>query len=225
MTRTNVAVRVQHHPSRRDLLPTLLQSLAPLPVVVSPHVSDPPSPWAGYQLALRSGLDDPSKPTHVLVLQDDVEVCRNLPRAVERIATAKNDGPVGLFLSRLPPRAANDALFAAKRKECYVRARTGEKFFPAVAVLWPVLIAESFLAWAQSGVRLPGYPNLIASDDAVIGEWIRRTQAVAWHTVPSLIEHPDRAASTIGRRAQWGKDKGRIAHIFIGTGDPLEYDW
>lgn len=222
--RPRVAARIQHHPSRRDLIKPLVESLAPLPVVVSPHASEPPNPWAGYQLALQSGLKDPTCPTHVLVLQDDSVVCQNFAEAITRIATSKPDEPVVLFHSRLPPRSAADIVRAAKARECYVRFWPS-KFVPAVAILWPVAAGERFLRWANSGVRLPGYPNVIRSDDAVIGEWQRRNQETIWATSPSLVDHPDRVQSIIGKRAQWGRDKGRVAHFFIGQENPLSYSW
>ena len=92
-----VAVRVQAHPSRSELHGELLRSLEPLPAELSLHTSDPPSPWEGYKLALASGLEDPA--SHVVVLQDDATVSHNFPLAVERIAEAKPDDPVDLFLS------------------------------------------------------------------------------------------------------------------------------
>jgi hypothetical protein len=219
---TRVVVRIQAHPSRGDLWPALLESVKPLPVEVSEHSSDPPNPWAGYQLALEDGLDDPTKPTHVLVLQDDAKVCCNFAQAVERIA-ASNSSLVSLFLAHDPRSMAGQQLQAMIRGECYFAYHVS-KFVPAIALLWPVEKARSFLEWSRSGVRLPGIirPDKtidVRSDDAVIGDWQRRRQEQVLCTAPSLVEHLGEVESTIG------KPLGRRAKAFIGDGDPLRYAW
>lgn len=218
-----IVARIQAHPSRADLWPSLIESLAPLPVEVSEHSSDPPNPWAGYQRALRSGLETTA--THVLVIQEDAIVSRNFSRALLLIANAKPDHPVSLFLSWLPPAVAKDAREAMIRRERYLRHRPA-KFCSVVAVLWPVDAARRFLEWTSSGVKLPGHPGNVRSDDACLGDWIRRQQETVWVTLPSLVEHPDMVASVKGRQnALWGKDRGRCALNFIGDRDPLELDW
>jgi hypothetical protein len=202
-----------------------LESLAPLPVEVSTHSSSPPNPWEGYKLALSSGLADPAGPTHVLVLQEDVVVCQNFPEALARVRRAKSFDPVSLFLARLPGYAGGEVFRAWLRGERYLRAYPGDKFFPALAILWPAAVAHSFFAWVNDpDRRLPGYPNPPASDDAVFGEWIRRTQRDAWYTVPSLVDHPDQVESVIGKTAQWGRDRNRTARLFCEK-DALDYDW
>ncbi len=221
---TSVVCRIQAHPSREHLWPPLLEALHPLPTEISVHSSDPPSPWEGYKQALRSLLDDPSRPTHGLVIQEDTIVCKNFPRAVEEIAKAK-DEPVCLFLSWLPNAMVGDARQALIKGERYIRARPA-KFIPAIAILWPLESAARFLEWAESGVRLPGHPNNVRSDDACFAEWLRRKQGSFLITCPSLVEHPDNVDSVKGRNnAAWGKDRGRVALSFIGDRDPLELDW
>lgn len=221
---TRVVCRIQAHPARAHLWPDLLEAVKPLSTDICVHSSDPPSPWDGYKIALRSLIDDPSKPTHGVVIQEDTIVCKNFAAAVEEIAKAKSD-PVCLFLSWLPNPIVKDAREALIKRESYIRARPA-KFIPAVAILWPVESAERFLEWAESGVRLPGYPDQVRSDDACLGEWVRRKKETIWLTCPSLVEHPDNVDSVKGRNnAAWGKDKGRVALSFIGERDPMELDW
>ncbi len=150
-------------------------------------------------------------------------VCKNFPRALAKVSKAKPDAPISFFLARLPGRPGGLVYRTAKKNERWIQAAGGDKFFPALAVLWPVDVARSFLEWTETA-RLPGMPNLVASDDAVMGEWIRRTQAEAWYTVPSLVNHPDEVESVIGMRAQWGKGRNRVARMFC-DGDPLAYTW
>jgi hypothetical protein len=170
-----------------------------------------------------SGLNDPTA-THVLVLQDDVVVSPNFVAALGRIAYATDGDPVSFFLARLPAGAASQVYEALKNGTRYVRAQPGDKFFPALGILWPVAAIREFFSWLDSGVKLPGYPNQPCSDDAIFGEWIRRIQRPAWYTVPSLVDHPDEVKSTIGKTAQWGRDRNRTAMVFC-SGDALEYDW
>lgn len=182
---------------------------------VSTHSSDPPNPLMGY---LRA-LSDPPDCTHLLVLQDDVTVCRNFAPTIERIAQNKPDHPVSLFLARLPAVAARDALQAMKCGNRYFTLRT-RSFVPVVALLWPIAHAQDFLEFA-------GSTRLISkgSDDAVVWQWMRDRRKKVLVTCPSLVEHPDNVPSTIGRRAKWGADRGRVSLLPIGDQDPLELQW
>jgi hypothetical protein len=216
--------RIQAHPSRRDLWLRLIEDLRPLPTVASIHSSEPPSPWEGYKQALRSGLEDPSEPTHLLVLQDDVQVCSSLPLAVERITEAIPNEPICLFLSWLPRNVSAQALRDMQRGARYTEINRAS-FIPVVAMIWPVAKAHDFLSWAETAT-LPGIRGICRSDDAAVGHWLMSTRQRIWVTNPSLVEHPDNTPSLIGRRAMWGKDKGRCALYWIGEGaDPLDLDW
>jgi hypothetical protein len=198
----------------------LVDALAPLPVEVSLHTSDPPNPWKGYQRIL-SNVPGCS---HLLIVQEDVAVCHNFPLAVIKIADANPDRPVILFLARLPRRVANNALRAAKRRERYLdeHLRINE-FCPVVGILWPAHKAQEFLAWTDANPGRLGHPEP-RSDDGVLGRWVALTKQTVRFAIPSLIQHPDDQPSVIGRRAAWGKDGGRVALMFCQD-DPLALDW
>jgi len=209
--------RIQGHPARSHLHQPLADSLG-LPTEVFLHASDPPSPWDGYKQCLRDLPDG-----HVLIVQDDVEVASNFAPAVERIAASNPDMPVVLFLAKLPQRVATQALRASLRKECYVAINFRQmEFCPVVAVLWPTQIARSFLDWTEQNPHRLGHPAP-RSDDGVMGRWAAFAQQTIRFTVPSIVEHPDREASLIGRRAMWGKDKGRCALLLAA--DASDYNW
>jgi hypothetical protein len=126
----------------------------------------------------------------------------------------------------LPNQSLKDAREALIKGDRYIRARPAAKFVPAVAIIWPLESAARFLEWTESGVRLPGHPGNVRSDDACLAEWVRRKRETFWITCPSLVEHPDNVDSVKGRNnAAWGKDKGRVALSFIGERDPMELDW
>lgn len=181
------------------------------------HSSSPPSPWAGY----RKCLTGPPECSHLLILQDDVTVARNFAPAVETIAWANPDTPVCLFLARLPRDASAQAAKAMKQGRRYVNLNW-RSFLPVVAVLWPRHKAVEFLEWAERNPQLPGQREP-RSDDAVGGRWKMITRQTVRACVPSIVEHPDMVASTIGRTAQWGKDAGRVA--FLLAADAAEFDW
>lgn len=213
----DVRVRIQHHPARAHLIPPLTAALDGLPVEVVEHSSDPPNPWAGYQLCLR----DPPPCSHLLIVQDDCQPCLNFVPAVEQIAAANPDAPVCLFLARLPRDASVAAAKAMKQGRRYVTLNW-RSFLPVVAVLWPRHKAAEFLDWADANPGLPGQREP-RSDDAMGGRWkmVRRETVLA--SVPSIVEHPDMVPSLIGKRAMWGKDAGRVAAFLAADG--LDYKW
>ena len=218
-----IVIRIQQHPSRADLLPALLEGLTPLLVEVSSHSSIPPNPWEGYKKALQITATE-IQFSHLVVLQDDVVVCRNFAPAIEQIAQANPDTPVVLFLARLPRRISNMALHATKKRQVYLDCQLrSNDFLPVVAILWPVEKAREFLAWTEANPHKLGHKDP-RSDDAVGGRWASLTKQTIRFTLPSLVEHPDMEPSLIGRRASWGKDKGRVSLQFC-EGDPLEIDW
>lgn len=210
-----IQARIQHHPSRADLIPPLLERLG-LPAEVIGHSSDPPSPWGGYLACLA---DIPSA-GHVLIVQDDVTPALNFASAVEAIAAANPDTPVCLFLGRLPRDASIRADRAAKAGLRYIDFPL-RSFLPVVAVLWPVEKLRDFAAWAEEHPGLPGQRQP-RSDDAMAGMWKMRTRQHVRACVPSIVQHPDEVPSTIGKQRQWGS-QGRVAHLLAD--DAMAYDW
>lgn len=213
-----VEIRIQHAAGRDAPLNRLL-ALLPRAVEVITDKGAESNPWRGYQRCL-SGLPAEG---HVAILQDDTLVGRHFLPALELIAAANPEVPVCLFSGGLPRRTAMRIREALMTKAAYVDLAGGE-FMPVVAVLWPVQIAEAFLTWAaENPRRLPRAPA--RSDDAIAGRWLRFTHQRVRVTVPSLVQHPDDSASTIGKPARFGADKGRVAVHWIGDGDPLLINW
>jgi hypothetical protein len=159
--------------------------------------------------------------SHMVILQDDVLLAGNFAIGVRQIADAQPNDPVCLFLSRLPRDVSAQADRAYKQNRRYVRVNW-RSFLPIVAVLWPRAKLVEFREWAESNPGLPGQREP-RSDDAMGGRWKMLTRQTVWATVPSIVQHPDQEPSTIGRTAQWGRDKGRVAHLF--TDDAAAFDW
>ncbi len=214
-----ILARIQHHPSRAELLPELKRRLRPLRVEVIAHESEPPSPWAGYKLCLQN---IPHAVKHLLIVQDDTVPAPHFAKAVRQIAKAHPTVPVCLFLSRLPRDASIEATRALRDDRRYVQL-AWRSFLPVVAVLWPRAKAEEFLLWTQEGALLPGIRGEPRSDDAVGGRWKMVTRQTVLACVPSIIEHPDEVDSTIGKRSRYSKAAARTAALIAE--DAGAYDW
>lgn len=155
------------------------------------------------------------------MIQDDAQVSLNFAEAIQVIAS-KVEVPVVLFLGGFPQAIAvrqRKAMMAGQR---YITL-TPSPIVPLVAVLWPRVKAQEFLAWSQSGVQLIGHPTPRA-DDGIAAQWMKRTRQEIRVTVPSLVQHLDDVPSVKGGQpAAWGKDSQRVAALF--TEDASEYEW
>jgi hypothetical protein len=219
MTRPDVrvSVAVQHHPARLAMLGPLLAALPGAHVVSDPDPLGDRSPWRTYRAALASV---PSWATHRVVLQDDVAVCRSFAAAAALTAAARPDDLVALWHGGLPRENLPRIDRARERGVLFAEIAT-RQWVPAVALLWPAALARSVIEWAdrQDWKREP------RADDEVLGRAVRDLAVPVLAVVPSLVEHDDVAASTLGQRARAGRDRGRVAHCWIGDGDPLALDW
>ena len=185
--------------------------VAPLPFNLSLHASDPPNPWAGYELALRNALAH-SKAEHLIVLQDDVTVCRGFPLAVRQAIIDRPEHVLSLWVGGL--RQPTTKLF----RQAQIM---GERWVPihfsdihhCVGLVWPRALAQAFLEWTETAM-LPGDGRNQQSDDAIVGAWARRTHTTVWAHVPCLVEHNDDVVSTINRPRG---DAGRRAIAFAGS--------
>ncbi len=210
----SVAVRVQHHPNRARLLPTLLGSLDPLPfeVITDPDPSGEPNPWRCYHACLSS----PPNCSHLLIVQDDVRVCQGFTAAVQLIAEAQPDFPVCLFLGGKPFHTLKMLRRLQYQNGPYVVMHPSDPL-PMVATLWPVRKAQEFLDWTEEN---PSTGKSGRSDDARGGKWMGRTRQTILATQPSLVEHG--LAGSLIRRNTTNEVR---AHDFIGNGDPLAISW
>ena len=206
-----ILARIQHTPSRADLLPALLERISPLPVEVIAHSSTPPSPWAGYKLC----LSDLPECSHVAILQDDTRPVDGFPEALPRIAASNPEYPVLLFHSRTPAVAARIIKHAHLRKRIYTDFVAGD-FMPVVAVLWPRQKAEEFLSWALEHEKQRRRPP--RSDDQMAGTWIKRTGQKVRVAVPSLVEH-------LGVPTTKGKANVESWRALFLADDASAYEW
>lgn len=213
-----LAIAVQHHPKRAELLEPLLCAIGGNCLVArDPDPDGKPNAWRAYRHALELA---PGWASHFLIIQDDARVCSSLALSASLVADARPEALVALFVGGRPQEAAQKLLRACRddRSLCLIGAR---RWVPVVGLLWPRPIIESALAFVDA----QRWPEAFNSDDEIVGHIARNLGLEVWATVPSLIEHEDLVPSVVGRRARGGHDRGRVAACFIGDGDPLAIAW
>lgn len=201
-----LSVCVQHHPRRADLLEALLERLGEAEVVEDPEPNGKPSPLRCYRECL---LRTPEWATHRLVVQDDAWPCDDFRSLAETAIAERPDALVSFYVGGSPGGGGNRVLLAAKRREPWARI-SGATWTNTVALVWPVAQIEPFLKFAEHKrwERQTG-------DDPVVGRFAQRSRLEVWATVPSLVEHPDRVPSLIGRKHGAGRRRNRVAQLFI----------
>lgn len=166
-------------------------------------------------------MDDlPDGADHVLIVQDDCLPVPGFAEAVEQIAKVNPTTPVCLFLSHYPRDTRPRQVQAAKMGRRYVELSL-RSFLPVVAVLWPREVLIDAREWTAANPRLMG-PTEPRSDDAMLGRWKLRQRVRVRATVPSIVEHPDEAESTVGLQRMWG---GQPRSAVWLADDARDYDW
>lgn len=216
-----LSLAVQHHPARErlleDLVPELRGGDLPLDVVTDPDpASRRRSAWRTYRLALER---TPPEATHRLIVQDDARVCRDFVAGARLALEARPDAIVVFWQGGAPAVSARALHRAAAACQAWVRIPM-RSWVPTVATAYPASVARELLDYGDRG-----YSRTSTGDDGIVTEFRKATRVEAYATVPSLVEHPDVAASLVGRHARAGRDRGRVAACWIGDYSPLEIDW
>lgn len=214
-----LSCRVQTHPARAHLIPPLLARLDGFDSIQAINDPDPdgvPNAWRSYRACLESTGDA----THVLVVQDDAEPCRNLAAAVRQIAARHPDRIVCLFVGGAPPRSARNVIVAGAHGDLYAELDPSE-WLPCVATVYPADHARGILDYVDARTWSHGH----LGDDHRLGEYIRHRHTTALATVPNLVQHPDNVPSIMGTHPLGGLNPARVSCCFIGDYDPLDLDW
>jgi hypothetical protein len=208
-----VQIVVQHHPSRADLLPRLTARLTD-PLIVTDPGGSVSSAWRTYRLCLRAA---PADATHVLIVQDDAEVCDHFEEAVTAAIEACEDACISFCTTPQCRRTMAAMTQAMKKREPWA-AWDRADFWPVVCSSYPVAVARAAADWVDR--HKPDTRN----DDAPMGEFLRASGACAVATVPSLAQHPDDVPSLVGRKFMSGTNPARLAKWLV-QGDPRTINW
>lgn len=200
----NLAVAVQHHPARAHLIPELLARLGEADVVADPNPDGPRAPIRTYLECLRRA---PAAASHLLIVQDDTQPCDDFRARAEAAIDERPTDLLAFFLAGAPIRSARLAMQARRRGERWALMHSGD-WTPTVALVWPALLIPRFLTFVE---KHPGIAK--TGDDNVTGAFVRIEKLPVWVTVPSLVEHPDREPSLIGRKASQGRNRMRVAAV------------
>lgn len=202
-----LAVAIQHHPSRADLLPSLVDRLAPLSaaIVTDPDPAGKPSPWRCYRECLRA--ERRSDATHLLIVQDDAEPCVGFGVAVTRAIESRPDKPIAFFVSGALLDSAGAILRAGKARKRWVDLSPYSAAFPCVATSWPVALIPELLRFAED----KGFDEKTRADDGVLARFLQAKRIWPLATVPPLVQHPDLVPSLNGARAHAGRNQHRRA--------------
>lgn len=199
----NIAVRIQHHPTRAARLPALLAQLRgfdDVTVVVDPEPAAKRDPWAAHRACLESLPDSAS---HLLVLQDDVVPVEAFHvKALQAIT----ERPESVLLAFVPGfnNQIKQMRLAQQRQARYMEFWPGA-YVPTVAIVYPREVVHGLLDWAErperhDRVRRP----LRGADDSLVAHYCRVRRLRPLALVPSIVEHDDTIASVSGL-----KRKGR----------------
>lgn len=216
-----ISAAIQHHPARASLLAPLRASLAPLDVqvAVDPLPAGKPAAWRAYRLALES---TPPDATHRLIVQDDAEPCADFALLLERAIAAEPDRLLVLCVCGLPAELARAVNLARHEGRAWAELRS-PRWIPAIALLWPTPLIPEALDWID---RQTTWPRDFLADDEILMRTMAGLGETPLATVPSLVQHPDRVVSVIGKRKPLdGANPGRVAAWYDPAPDPLLVDY
>ena len=200
----NVDVIIRAHPKRREHATRLGDAL------------DGRIIWDDTDSEVTTGLRcleaaDPEA-THLLILEDDALVSRDLIPAVTQITRVTGDSPISLYTGTGKPygdRVKAVITEARTRGAHLIRMRPGPLW--GVAIVYPAAHLPELADWYRRS-PVPQY-------DARVAAWYAKTRVAPVYTLPSLVDHAD-IPSLLG-----GSD-GRHAHQFIGIdSSALSIDW
>lgn len=202
------SIAIQHAPQctdRRDWVEAMVAQLrsenpkVPVTVVEDSHGE---GCWPTYRRALQAASDG----SHHLVLQDDIELCRDFIASVKEVIRARPGNLIALYTN------ARAVFRARARGESWVEKRgvCGQ------AVIWPKDWIGEFLEWQDAHID-----HDFPWDDVRVSMWLSKVSKNAFATVPSLAQHLGCGNSTLGLNG-----RSKVASWYIGGAkSALGIDW
>ncbi len=201
---TDLAVRVQHHPSRADRISALLEALADfddVQVVEDPGADVKPDHWRSHRACLEAMPEDA---THLLVLQDDVI---RLEGFYLRIAQALGRHPEQVLLAFVPgfPRDRRMQMVAKGKGQQFYPFTVGA-YVPTVAIVYPRAVVHGLLDWADTNRGDRHRRPMRGADDGIVAHFCRIRRIRPFAMVPCAVEH-DETAVSIGKAMRRGSHR------------------
>lgn len=156
--------------------------------------------------------------THCLFMTDDLNLAPGFMTILRAMITAHPDEPIGL-LSNHPKGPA----IAAQGCSGYYT----NSWLVGPAYVLPREMLGRFLAWFRA---LPDGPyttvgtKAYRNDDSSINEWVTNGEGgprKTWHPLPTIVEHRDDIASTVGHGDQFSRERlswREVRHAIVQEG-------
>lgn len=156
-------------------------------------------PWHGWQGAWRCS---PTSSTHHVVLQDDVQLCADLPATMAALAAARPDDVVSGFL----PRQSIERAHAQGLR--WVSTR---RFLWAQCVMLPRGLGDAALAWIAEHEHEAAARGWSHHDDVRLAAFLAEIKRPVYVAVPNVVEHVGDAlgGSTLGHNGPAAKRRAR----------------
>ena len=197
-----VSVAIMAHPRRKQFVEELLPQMDTEPEVIWDRHGDR---WDTGRRAMQAY--GPGA-THMLVIQDDAIVSRDLVAGVERAlrqvpASSGTPTPLSLYTGRRKAfRKVLHQHVGARR----VSWLTMPSLYWGVGVVMPVELIGPMIAWGDGHPEIPNY-------DLRMGAWLASEGITVWYPWPSLVDHRHSPSLVAGRSSS----RRRHAYRFIGT--------
>ena len=207
----SISVSIIHAPfddQRRAMVKPILSQLIDeglsLGITVSPdlyHIGIWPTAKIAWQQAFSFGA------THHIVLQDDIQLCKDFLLTMSLFTQLFPDNPVCPYCPRkiIEDCRSQNNHWASIPDGCW-----GQAF------MMPVTIVTDFLTWTDRHIR-----DEFKWDDSRVGMFLVDQHIPAMVCAPSLVEHLGASSSIAGI-----PNKNKVARWFIGANKSgLEIDW
>ena len=192
-----IDIRIMAHPSRRENITKMLQTLGLSEDIVvwddRPGKND-----AMYTARKAWTVPIPDGCTHRLVLQDDIEICDGFLKIVDKVALKHSNAVVTFFRCEEYPADA--------------RYHDDPRLW-GCAIMIPVAMLDDLWWFVDNRlpvVALPQLHEIIKHDTTCIRYWLRYRHIPCITTVPSLVQH-------IGDESLVGIDRRRVAPDYTKT--------
>lgn len=206
-----LSINIQHTSSRPRHLELLLLSLDGAKVNVI--TDDSGNTWSGCRKALEKGIE--SGADHILILQDDILVCKDFTSAVEKITSLHKES----FISFFSPSPLVSETLNHKHHYCTIK-----RFAYAQAYSLPRQMAIDLLQFHDERVV-----KSLTVDDTRIAIYLMLHDIPVLVTAPNLVQHLCWDSSTTNREKgnfPTYKLNRRTTSAFIGLErSALEIDW
>jgi len=213
-TKVKLAIAVMAHPSRMPMVAVLLDSLGRDDVTVIVD-SEEAGPWPTAQRCWKSCPDDA---THMLILQDDVKVCRDFVAGAETVLSLRPQSPVAFYANhKVVERARQQGIPWAKIPRSH-----GLGGVWGQAQCLPSSYIGPFLRWWDNKPEgeFEDFDNP-KHDDWILGQFLKKNKKDVWATAPSLVQHMCPSDSLIGY-----SNKNKVARWYIGDNrSALSVNW